>query len=163
MDESKKKRPRGRAPHGRFNVAKIWNEETGEWDEDPRTAPPAQGNVEAAEAAEEEAAPELADLTSERDKALEKVARLHIEVELLQVKADEQIKAMQLMAIARRPDLGINTLGVHPSQRLDAWWIAVPPGSGTFKVLDTKRRPLDKNCRFLYRRNPVKRQKLSSR
>ena len=73
MDESKKKRPRGRAPHGRFNVAKIWNEETGEWDEDPRTAPPAQGNVKAAaEAAEEEAA----DLTSERDKALEKVARL---------------------------------------------------------------------------------------
>ena len=98
MDESKKKRPRGRTPHGRFNVAKIWNEETGEWDEDPRTAPPAQGNVEAAEeAAEEEAA--LADLTSERDKALEKVARLHIEVELLQdamkqrqVKADEEIK-----------------------------------------------------------------------
>ena len=73
MDESKNKRPRGRAPHGRFNVAKIWNEETGEWDEDPRTAPPAQGNVKAAaEAAEEEAA----DLTSERDKALEKVARL---------------------------------------------------------------------------------------
>ena len=85
MDESKKKRPRGRAPHGRFNVAMIWNEETGEWDEDPRTAPPAQGNVEAAEeAAEEEAAPELADLTSERDEANEKVARLRVEIELLQ-------------------------------------------------------------------------------
>ena len=138
MDESKKKRPRGRAPHGRFNVAKIWNEETGEWDEDPRTAPPAQGNV---EAAEEEAA--LADLTSERDEANEKVARLRVEIELLQdamkqrqVQADEQSKALQLMAIAQRPDLGINTVGVHPSQRHDAWWMAVLPGSGRFKVLN---------------------------
>ena len=55
MDALKKKRPRGRAPHGRFNVEKIWNEETGEWDEDPQTLPPAQDDV---EAAEEEAAPD---------------------------------------------------------------------------------------------------------
>ena len=86
MDALKKKRPRGRAPHGRFNVEKIWNEETGEWDEDPQTLPPAQDDV---EAAEEEAAPgaafkALPDLTSERDEANEKVARLRVEIELLQ-------------------------------------------------------------------------------
>ena len=53
-----------------------------------------------------------------------------------QVQADEQSKALHLMAIAQRPDLGINTVGVHPSQRHDAWWMAVLPGSGRFKVLN---------------------------
>ena len=83
----------------------------------------------------------LADLTSERDKALEKVARLQVEVELLkdamkirQVKADEQIKAPHLMTIAQRPDLGINTAGVHPLQRHDIWW--TPVTDKTFKVLN---------------------------
>ena len=146
MDALKKKRPRGRAPHGRFNVEKIWNEETGVWDEDLQTLPPAQDDVEAAaeqEAASDTAFKALPDLTSERDEANEKVARLRVEVELLQdamkqrqVKADEQSKALHLMAIAQRPDLGINTVGVHPSQRHDAWWTAVLPGSGKFKVLN---------------------------
>ena len=85
MDALKKKRPRGRAPHGRFHVEKIWNEETGVWDEDLQTLPPAQDDVEAA--AEQEAASAfkaLPDLTSERDEANEKVARLRVEIELLQ-------------------------------------------------------------------------------
>ena len=116
----KKKRPRGRAPHGSNGVPARWDTAVG-WCDDLSAddTPPAQEHVDA------DADANLAGvnvefvkaLTAERDQANQKVLNLQQEIKSLQeaaergrLKAAEDTKILQLMAIARRPDMGTSTL-----------------------------------------------------
>ena len=118
------KRPRGRAPNDRFGVPKKWNDEVGHWTVDTsKNTPTAQDHVEPDDAVD---ASIVQSLTAERDKARQ-------EVENLEHKLDEYIKELQLKLIARRPDMGVNAIGLHSSSR-PSWWARVP--HDTFVVLN---------------------------
>ena len=139
------KRKRGRAPNNANGVPMRWDTATGEWYDVEANAPPAvQERVHQEEQSEAQVASKtdaaFKALAAERDAANQKLQELQKELlaskEALndwKLKAVERNKALQLMMIAQRPDMGVNILGVHPSSRL-SWWNNVSPD--TFTVLN---------------------------
>ena len=127
-----KKRPRGRAPNGSNGVPARWDTAVG-WCDDLSAdgTPPAQEHVDADANLAGVNVEFVKALTAERDQANQKVLNLQQEIKSLQeaverekLKAAEDTKKLQLMAIARRPDMGTSTLCVHPSSR-PTWWKCV--------------------------------------